>query len=224
MTKTEFAQSTIQTFKNIPNDFLLKIEKYKNFLRAYNQNVNLTRLDDEDKIYGEYFYESIIPYKDFDFTKVKSLLDIGSGSGIPGIVLKLLYPHLNLTIIESNNKKCLFLKSLSKELEVDVNVLNQRAESIQSNQREQFDLVTSRAVAPLPFILELSLPYVKVSGFLIEPKSKKGLVELSNIEPTIEKLGGKLFAVNQFESVNHKSHVIIMVQKSNKTSHQYPRQ
>jgi 16S rRNA (guanine527-N7)-methyltransferase len=173
MNKIEFINNIQKIFKNIPLNFFDQIEKYKEFLQEYNQKTNLTRLDDERIIYAEYFYESIIPYKDCNFINVNKVLDIGSGSGIPGIILKLLCPNISLTIIEANNKKCVFLKQLCKHLKIDAVILNQRAEKILSHQREHFDLVTSRAVAPLSIIVELSLPYLKINGLLIEPKSRK---------------------------------------------------
>jgi 16S rRNA (guanine527-N7)-methyltransferase len=173
MNNIDFAINLKKIFPKIPDDFFAQINRYKLFLQKYNQKTNLTRLADENKIYSEYFYESIVPYKDFDFVKIQSLLDIGSGSGIPGIVLKLLYPYIQLTIIESNNKKVTFLKELCYHLKIKATVLNQRAENIQNKQREQFDIVTCRAVASLPIIVELSLPYLKVNGLLIAPKSQK---------------------------------------------------
>jgi 16S rRNA (guanine527-N7)-methyltransferase len=164
MTQQEFLKQIHLDFTNVNDDFSKQIEKYKIFLQKYNQNVNLTRLDSEEKIYGEYFYESIVPFTKINLNKIVSVLDIGSGSGIPGIVLKLLHPHLQLTIIEANSKKTKFLIELIRELNVDVNVINKRAEEIEEDEYETFDLVTSRAVAPLNAIIEISLPYVKIGG------------------------------------------------------------
>jgi 16S rRNA (guanine527-N7)-methyltransferase len=151
-------------FKDVDANFFSQIEKYKLFLQDYNKKINLTRLADEEKIYGQYFFESVIPYRKFIFEPNISILDIGSGSGIPGIALLLLFPKIKLTIIESNNKKCSFLAALAKHLGIDVEILCKRAEDITASEREKFDLVTSRAVAPLKNILELSIPYTKING------------------------------------------------------------
>lgn len=224
MNKTEF-NACIQTeFKHISSLFFDQVEKYKIFLQDYNQKINLTRLDTEPKIYGEYFYESIVPFKDLDLLKIHTLLDIGSGSGIPGMILKLLYPHLQLTIIESNRKKCLFLKKLGEHLNIDVSIINQRAEKIQNCHREQFDLVTSRAVGALPIMVELSLPYLKIGGLLVEPKSKKWSEELLVSQKIITALGGKLRSTNQFQSANDKFHAIFLIEKIKKTDPIYPRE
>jgi 16S rRNA (guanine527-N7)-methyltransferase len=223
MNREEFKKSINEIFVNVDKFFFNQIETYKILLQEYNRKINLTRLDSEDKVYSEYFYESIVPYKDINFKNVNSILDIGSGSGIPGIVLKLLYPHIQLTIIESNNKKCIFLKELISKLNIDVEILNQRAEIIKSNLREYFDLTTSRAVAPLSIILELSIPYLKIGGICIEPKSKNSLQEIIGIETIINKLGGELLPIKEFTSINNKFHVVISVKKTKPTNEIYPR-
>jgi 16S rRNA (guanine527-N7)-methyltransferase len=164
MNKNTFETEIKKVFTNINRDFFSTVEIYKSFLQDYNKKINLTRLDGEDKIYGDYFYESIIPYKDLDFSNIKHVLDIGSGSGIPGVVLKLLYPHIELTIIESNNKKVTFLNELAKLLNIQITVLANRAEDLARQYNEQFDLVTSRAVASLQAIVEISIRFVKIGG------------------------------------------------------------
>jgi 16S rRNA (guanine527-N7)-methyltransferase len=223
MNREKFRKSITEIFTDTDEIFFQQIEIYKNFLQEYNHKMNLTRLDSEEKIYSEYFYESVVPYKDINFKNAISILDVGSGSGIPGIVLKLLYPHIQLTIIESSHKKCVFLNELIIKLNIDVKILNQRAEIIRPDLRESFDLVTSRAVAPLLIILELSLPYLKIGGICIEPKSKNGLHEIIGIETIINKLGGKLLLTKQFTSINNKLHVVINVKKIKHTNIIYPR-
>jgi 16S rRNA (guanine527-N7)-methyltransferase len=123
MTKEEFIVQIKKTFPNVDSSFFSQIEVYKDFLRKTNQTLNLTRLDKEEKIYGEYFFESIFPFSFLDFSKPLSLLDIGSGSGIPGIVLKILFPQIKLTIIESSNKKVSFLKLLCDTLKIEATIL-----------------------------------------------------------------------------------------------------
>ncbi|GHU27895.1 ribosomal RNA small subunit methyltransferase G [Bacilli bacterium] len=223
MNVTQFRQEINKTFSDIDATFFHNVEKYKRFLQEYNQKINLTRLDSDGKIYGDYFYESVIPFKDVDLKSIKTLLDIGSGSGIPGIVLKLMYPHITLTIIESNNKKVTFLNKLCAILDIKVNILYQRAELIEKNQRESFDLVTSRAVAPLPILVELSIPYLKVNGILIEPKTLNAVHEINAAATKIEMLGSTIESINDFVSVNKVNHKVVAIKKSKITDLNYPR-
>lgn len=224
MNKEEFIKSVTNVFKDIDSNWINQIELYKVFLREYNKKVNLTRLDDEAKIYGSYFYESIIPYKTVDFSKINSLLDIGSGSGIPGIVLKILYPHINLTIIESNNKKTIFLNELIKELDLkNVKVITKRAEIIRPNEREMFDLVTSRAVASIKVMLELSTPYAKVDGQIIVPKSVNYKNETNGLNQLMSALDVSK-EILTFTSLNDVVHNVLIFKKNKKTNHVYPRE
>ncbi|GHU47338.1 ribosomal RNA small subunit methyltransferase G [Bacilli bacterium] len=223
MNFTQFKHEINKIFTDIDAAFFNNVEKYKTFLQEYNQKVNLTRLDSDAKIYGDYFYESVIPFKDIDLKEVKTLLDIGSGSGIPGIVLKLMYPHLVLTIIESNNKKVIFLNKLCELLCIKVNVLSQRAELIDATQRESFDLVTSRAVAALPILVELSIPYLKVGGILLEPKTLNASHEINAASAKIELLGAKVETINDFISINKVNHKVVVIKKIKVTNLNYPR-
>lgn len=225
MNKKEFKEIITTLFPNVNEQFFAKIEIYKEFLQQYNENVNLTNLCDEQKVYGDYFYESVVPYAHIDFSKIISVLDIGSGSGIPGVVLKLLFNNIALTIIESNNKKVTFLKALCDKLDLnDVKVLYTRAENITNSQRESFDLVTSRAVAPLKPILEISIPYAKINGIILEPKSKNYKNESVGLEKLVSELGGGNIQVKNFESVQGIEHNVVIIEKVSLTPNAYPRQ
>jgi 16S rRNA (guanine527-N7)-methyltransferase len=223
MTKLQFENEIKFIFPEASEIFFSKIEIYKTFLQEYNKKINLTRLDGEDKIYSEYFYESIVPYKKIDFFKYSNILDIGSGSGIPGVVLKLLFPNINLIIIESNDKKCTFLNLLKAKLQIEFVVLNKRAESIDAKEYESIDLVTSRAVAPLTAIIEISMPYVKVGGLIVEPKSANINRELNGADQIANKTGGDKISIDHFISINGKHHNVITIKKIAKTNHSYPR-
>lgn len=220
MTRDEFINLLSKNFEI--NDYMLKqIETYKSYLQEQNKIHNLTRLDSDDKIYEEYFYDSIIPYKDFKFNNEK-ILDIGSGSGVPGILLKIFFPNIKLAIIDSNLKKINFLKKLASKLNFsDIEFLNQRAENISSNQREKYDYVTSRAVASLKILIEISVPYLKVGGILIEPKSLNYYNELNESKEIIEKINIKLISVNPIST--NKSHYVFIFKKEKETDYTYPR-
>ena len=224
MNKIEFIDAVNKKFKNPDPHFFDQIEKYKNIIQEYDQKISLSNLVSNEKIYGEYFYESIIPYTNVDFKNDTKLLDIGSGSGIPGIVLKLLYPFISLTIIEATAKKANFMKLLVSELNLDnVTILNKRAEDIKSFEREQFDIVTSRAVAPLFAILELSTAYAKIGGLIIQPKSKNFNQELLEAKEIINKLDLQLINQDEFTSINNYFHHVFYFKKLKKTNALYPR-
>jgi 16S rRNA (guanine527-N7)-methyltransferase len=195
MEKETFILSIKKLFPKVSGIFFEKIEIYKGILQKYNSIHNLTRLADDKLIYSDYFLNSLIPFQNVDLEN-KKLLDIGSGSGIPGIALKLLCPSMNLTIIESNKKKVNFLYDLCDALNIKITIYLKRAEEIRNNEREQYDIVTSRAVSELKNILEISVPYCKVNGLIIEPKGRDYEQELNNSLNIIKKLDIELKEIN----------------------------
>lgn len=223
MNKQELITEVNKNFNNVDSKWIDQIEIYRNFLTEYNKKVNLTRLDHESKVYGLYFYESIIPYKDIDFSKINSVLDIGSGSGIPGVVLKIMFPHIHLGIIESNNKKVTFLKELVSKLGLkNVDVYLKRAEDIKEDEYESYDLVTSRAVGKLKAMLEVSTPYAKVKGLVVIPKSQNYQQETNGLYHLNKRLDVEQ-KMNSFVSANDIQHNVFVFKKTHKTNRIYPR-
>ena len=224
MNKEKFQQEITKLFPFLKSKFFEQIEVYKNFLQAKNKEFNLTNLADEKDVYAKYFYESLIPYSTINLSKINSILDIGSGSGIPGILLKLVYPNISLTIIEATGKKAVFMKELVDKLNLkNVEVIHQRAEEIKPSQREKFDLVTSRAVGELKVVLEISTPYAKVNGLIVEPKSSKYLEEENNAKNVIKSLDLAKQEDIEFKSINGIFHHVFVYKKLSKTNSKYPR-
>lgn len=223
MKKEEFFKKLTKDF-NVTEKTINIIEEYKSFLQEKNKIHNLTRLDSEDKIYGEYFYDSIIPYKDLNWINIKNVLDVGSGSGIPGVLLKILFPHIELTIVESVGKKVNFMKELTEKLNLtNVHFINGRAENINNKYKNTFDLVTARAVAELYILLELLIPYMKDNGICVIPKGKKIADELQNATWITKKLKIELFKKEEYiSSLGYKEYVLIY-KKNFKTPSIYPR-
>lgn len=153
---------------DVTDDKLNKLKMYYNYLIEYNNHTNLTAITEEKEVYLKHFYDSLTLTKAYNLNNNISMLDIGSGAGFPGIVIKIFYPNINLTVIDSNNKKTTFISSLIDKLQLDnINVINDRAEEYAKNHLNEFDLVTSRAVAFVDIITSISLPFVKVDGKLI---------------------------------------------------------
>ena len=212
MNKNEFIDKTLKLFKikNFNISFLdWQLEIYKNFLQQQNKYMNLTRLDDEKNIWSNYFFKSIIVYNSIDFTNINTLLDVGSGSGIPGVVLKLFFPNVKLTLIDSNRKKCYFLQQLIKKINLNnVETIWQRIENL--SKYRQFDLTTAKALAPVEIVLEMLLPFTKINGLCVVPKSKNFLSEVKNLNQEINQLGGKLICVDYIKFDNHDFYTIII--------------
>ena len=200
-----------------------QLEIYKDFLIEYNKHTNLTRITDENDIYLKHFYDSLTIVKYIDLSNKKTLLDIGTGAGFPGMVLKIVYPNLEVTLLDSNNKKITFLKQLSEKLNVKVNAIQARSEEYIKEKREYFDVVTSRAMANLRVLLELSIPYVKINGNFIAMKANAS-EELKEAGNTHEKLGAKLSSIQKFKLIKENSkRTIIVYDKTSNTDTKYPR-
>ncbi len=160
-------------------------------------------------------------YHMVDFNTVKTVLDVGSGSGIPGFVIKLFFPNIKLTIIESSRKKCDFMIELAKQLHLsNVEVICQRIE--QTSTKHQFDLVTAKAVAPVEIILELLTPYAKSDGLVVVPKGKNYLKEVKNLEQELKQLNASLLMVDHLIDDGIDFYTIV-AKKQGKTNPKYPR-
>ena len=213
---------------------LAQFDKYYELLIKWNEVMNLTAITEFDSVCKLHFVDSISAYKYFDFSKEEySLIDIGTGAGFPGIPLKIVFPKLRITLLDSLNKRLNFLNEVIDELglndEGSIVTLHGRAEDYSSignkdSLRETFDIAVSRAVANLSTLSEYCLPYVKVGGRFIAYKSEKAGEELSKAKGAIHLLGGKLIDSPEFILPDSEySRTICIIEKKEKTSKQYPR-
>ena len=201
-----------------------KLHQYYEVLVKENEVMNLTAITNLEGVYYKHFYDSLTLTQATDLNKISTLLDIGSGAGFPGIVLKIVYPHLKLTIVDSLNKRILFLGRLLKALDIEgVELVCDRAETYAKTKRNYFDLVTARAVAPIEILDELALPLVKVNGYLIAMKAQNFQAELEKASKGIVLLGGRVEEVISLQLPNGFGERHLLKIKKVKENNAYPR-
>lgn len=223
MTKNEFLVELAKLGINLTEKQINDLEIYAKFLLEYNSHTNLTAITELNDVYLKHFYDSLTIVKNIDLTKITNLLDIGTGAGFPGMVLKIVFPSLKVTLLDSNNKKIAFLKELAKKLNLNVEIVYDRAEIFVQNRREFYDIVTSRAVADLSILSELAIPYLKVGGNFIAMKANYQ-DELHNAENIIKKLYSKVTKITEFTlPATDMNRGIITINKEKITNKKYPR-
>ena len=223
MTEEEFITELTKLNIEVTPEKLDQLKEYASFLLEYNQHTNLTEIRDRNEVYLKHFYDSLTIVKAINLKEVNTVLDIGTGPGFPGMVLKIIYPHLQITLMDSNNKKIGFLKALAQEVNLNVEIIYGRAEEFIVNRREYYDVVTSRAVASLDILAELSIPYVKTNGLFVAMKSNYQ-EELQATLPILKKLDSKVEKIEKFSLPKIEANrAIICIRKEKATNHKYPR-
>ena len=223
MNKEQFINELKKININLTEHMLEQLEKYDEVLRAENKKYNLTAIKNKEDVYLKHFYDSLTLSKIIKLEN-QSLCDIGTGAGFPGMVLKIVYPNLKVTLVDATEKKCKFLQLVIQELGLkDIEVIHARAEIYSKTVREKYDIVTSRAVAPLKHLLEYSIPLVKLGGNYIAMKSDIQK-EIENIDMYYQKLKIEeekilIFTLPYEESTR----TLIRYKKIDKTDLKYPR-
>ena len=201
------------------------LDRYYKFLVEKNKVMNLTGITDYDGVYYKHFYDSLSLNQSIDLKTVSTMLDIGSGAGFPGIVIKIFYPHIKLTIVDSLGKRITFLKELAEYLGLTgIDFVCDRAENYIKQRRNYYDLVTARAVAPIDILDELAIPFVKIGGYLIAMKASNFKEELSRAEKGIEILGGKVTDIISFNLPNDLGERHLLKIKKVTENNRYPRE
>ena len=202
-------------------------ERYFELLVEWNEKINLTAITEKDEVYLKHFYDSIAPIlQGLIENQPIRLLDIGAGAGFPSLPMKILFPELDVTIIDSLNKRINFLHLLAEELGLSgVHFYHGRAEDFAQDKafRAQFDIVTARAVARMQVLSELTIPYLKVGGRLLALKASNAPEELEEAKNALNLLFSKVEDNLQYELPNGDPRYITLVEKKKETPNKYPR-
>ncbi|MBO5095727.1 MAG: 16S rRNA (guanine(527)-N(7))-methyltransferase RsmG [Bacilli bacterium] len=200
-----------------------QLDKYCDLLLEYNKHTNLTAIKEKELVYLKHFYDSLTINK--YIKKNDNVLDIGTGAGFPGMVLAIVRPDITINLLDSNNKKIKFLEYLKNELNItNVTLIHDRAEKFAHENLEKFDVVTSRAVARLRVLLELSIPVLKVNGIFIGMKANLD-EELEESIITIELLNSEILKREMFKlPIENSNRENILIIKNNHCNHEYPRE
>lgn len=203
----------IPTAKQLKN-----LEQYCAFLLEYNKHTNLTAIKTKEEIYLKHFYDSLTLIKAIDLYHESTLLDIGSGAGFPGMVLKIFFPNLQIYLVDSNNKKTKFLTELRNKLNVNnLEIINDRVENITPKFINNIDIVTARAVTNLPVLVELAIPLVKPNKYFIAMKGN-ATEEIENSKYAINYLGSKIENIIEFTLPKENSMRTLIKVKKEKLS------
>ena len=198
------------------------LENYFNLLTEWNKKINLTAITDKKDVYLKHFYDSLTICKVIDLNKENSFCDIGTGAGFPGIVIKIFFPHLKMTLIDSLNKRINFLGVVCEELNLkDVSLIHGRAEEFARENRNMFDVVTARAVSSFNVLLEYSIPIVKTNKYFI---AMRGNDDSESGVNALKVLNSKVLKKECFNlPYENSSRCVILVKKMGIVSLKYPR-
>lgn len=205
------------------NQFMM----YKSLLQEWNEKMNLTAITEDREVMTKHFLDCMTIHKAIDMNTQKTVIDIGTGAGFPGLVIKIAFPHLEVTLVDALKKRLTFLEEVINQLGLKgIKCIHSRAEDLGKNKayREGFDICASRAVANLAVLSEYTLPFVKVDGYLMALKGQKIEEELEQGKKAIQILGGQLEEVVHtgvpFTELDHK---IAKIKKVKPTALKYPR-
>lgn len=223
MNKDEFISETRKLGITITDEIMKKLDMYYELLIEYNKHTNLTRITNKNDVYLKHFYDSLTLSKTISFDNQK-ILDIGTGAGFPGLVLKIVFPNLKVTLLDSLKKRIVFLEEVIDKLKLtDIKVVHARAEEYINNNREKYDIVTSRAVANLRILSELCIPYAIVNGYFIAMKSEIE-EELKDAKNALDTLGTVIKEIISFKlPISEDKRTLIIIKKIKPTNEKYPR-
>lgn len=204
-----------------------QFNKYYEMLTYWNEKINLTAITNKDEVWLKHFEDSLSIDKIKDMDQTESVIDVGTGAGFPGLPIKIAYPNIKLTLLDSLDKRIRFLEAVVRELGLtDVTCIHGRAEDFSRSPeyREKYDLCVSRAVAGLSVLSELCIPFVKPGGSFVAYKSEKAEAEIAEAENALAILNGRIKTTEEFTlSDNVQKRILIDIEKTGLTPEKYPR-
>lgn len=215
---SEFSAFGVELTENLYR----KLDIYADFLVKYNENVNLTAITEPHEVLRKHFIDSVLLSKYVDIPENSTLIDVGTGAGFPSVPLKIFRSDIKLTLLDSLNKRIDFLKQLCDKLEIDAELIHERAENVSKmpEYREKFDFSCARAVANMSLLSELCIPFVKVGGSFIAMKGPSEDISLG--KNAVEVLGGVFENTIDYDLFD-ESRRIVVVKKISQTPPKYPR-
>lgn len=227
MNKEQFVQMLLEKGIPLSEKQMHQFDQYFHLLVEWNEKMNLTAITEEQEVYLKHFFDSVSAAFYIDFTEELTLCDVGAGAGFPSVPLAICFPNIQVTIVDSLNKRITFLEHLAKELGLtNVRAFHDRAETFAQNKdhREQYDMVTARAVARMSVLSELCLPLAKVGGRFVAMKAASGDDELSIAKKAITTMGAKVKETYRFTlPLEESERVIFEISKTKPTPKKYPR-
>lgn len=202
-----------------------RFDKYAQLLIEWNEKINLTAITQPDEIVMKHFVDSLALYKYIDIKDDSKIIDVGTGAGFPGVALLIANPKLDVTLLDSTKKKLNVIQNILDEIGLNANIIHARAEEAGKNPqfREQFDIVTARAVSNLRDLSEYCLPFAKIDGIFAPLKSVSASEELKNAKKAISTLGGEYCKTENYTVDECGERSIIIIKKISQTSPKYPR-
>ncbi|MGM0843342.1 MAG: 16S rRNA (guanine(527)-N(7))-methyltransferase RsmG [Bacillota bacterium] len=227
MNISQFTEKLREKGIKLTSEQLSQFEVYYETLVEWNDKMNLTAITEKEEVYLKHFYDSITAAFYLDFNREIRVCDVGAGAGFPSIPLKICFPQIEVNIVDSLNKRITFLNHLSEKLGLEnTHFYHDRAETFAQNpeHREQYDLVTARAVARMSVLSELCLPLVKKNGTFAAMKAASASEEMNVGKKAIATLGGELKEVHSFQlPIEESERNIVVIQKVKPTPKKYPR-
>ncbi len=210
---------------NLDDTALTRFDKYAEMIVETNKTLNLTAITEPDEMVYKHFIDSLSLLTVVDVKQGAKVIDVGTGAGFPGVVLLIARPDLKITLMDGTNKRLNFIRTVLDEIGLDAEILHSRAELAGKEKayREQFDLVTARAVANMNTLSEYCLPFVKVGGVFAPMKAAKADEELDSAKGAIKLLGGQVDKICHLDIENCGERCIIVTKKISHTPSKYPR-